>query len=135
MRTEVAIVADSRGKIVRERVLLVEDHSNLARMLSLSLQAFGYNVAIAPDVANAVELARHEPFDVLVSDLTLPDGSGLDLMRDLRSDGGALKGIALSGYGDEEDVQRSLAAGFSEHLTKPLEADDLHAAIQRVLKH
>jgi DNA-binding response OmpR family regulator len=117
----------------RQRVLLVEDHGNLARMLSLTLRSFGYDVAIASDLANAGSLVDAEPFDVVVSDLTLPDGSGLDLARKLQRRGRVVKAIALSGYGDAEDVQRSIDAGFAEHLTKPLEGDDLHAAIQRVL--
>jgi DNA-binding response OmpR family regulator len=124
---------ESTLSATRPRVLLVEDHRNLARMLSLTLRSFGYDVAIAPDLANANELARAEAFDVVVSDLTLPDGSGLELVRALQSRGQPVKAIALSGYGEADDIRRSIEAGFAEHLTKPLEGDDLHAAIQRVL--
>ena len=114
------------------RILLVEDYANLARLLSLTLSAEGYEVHVAGAKSEALCLAREHSFDVVISDLNLPDGSGLDLMRELKAAG--LRGIALSGSGDPEDVQRSQAAGFSAHLVKPLEPDELHAAVQRVLQ-
>lgn len=116
----------------RGHVLLVEDYANLARLLALSLEAFGYRVRVAPDRATALQLADLEPPDILISDLRLPDGSGLDLMRAL-AERGLTKAIALSGCAEQEDIEQSLAAGFAEHLVKPLAAEDLHAAIQRVL--
>ena len=70
-----------------------------------------------------------ESFDLLLSDLGLPDGSGVDLMRELRERGSTLPGIALSGYGQEEDVRRSKEAGFAEHLTKPVDLQRLATAI------
>ena len=70
-------------------------------------------------MATALELAGQYPFDLLVSDLGLPDGSGHDLMRELRQRGHKFPGIALSGYGQEEDIRRSREAGFAAHLTKP----------------
>lgn len=75
---------------------------------------------------------RLEPeCDVLVSDISLPDGSGLDLIREVRR-GRGVPSIALSGFGTEDDVQRSRAAGFDEHLVKPVDIDQLLAAIARV---
>ena len=78
------------------------------------------HVETAGDVATALELAGRHPFDLLISDLGLPDGSGHDLMRELRSRGHTFPGIALSGYGQEEDILRSREAGFAAHLTKPV---------------
>ena len=74
---------------------------------------------VAGNVATALELAGRQAFDLLVSDLGLPDGSGHDLMCRLRKCGHKFPGIALSGYGREEDIQRSREAGFAAHLTKP----------------
>ena len=68
---------------------------------------------------------------MLVSDLGLPDGDGRDLMRELRERDG-VAGIAISGYGMEEDIEKSRAAGFSEHLTKPIQIEDVQAAIARL---
>ena len=77
-------------------------------------------------------LATREKFDLLISDLGLPDGSGHDLMRYFAGNRDS-KGIAVSGYGMDSDIEQSLSAGFSEHLTKPVAIEDLEAAVGRVL--
>jgi DNA-binding response OmpR family regulator len=82
-------------------------------------------------VAEARALAASKRFDLLISDLGLPDGSGLELMRALR-DAQGMKGIALSGFGTDEDVAASAAAGFAAHLTKPVDWDRLRAEIERI---
>ena len=87
----------------------------------------------AGDVAQALKALDASGFDLLISDLGLPDQSGLDLMQELRQRGNALKGIALSGYGREEDMRRSQEAGFSVHLTKPVDADALVQAVDSML--
>ena len=74
----------------------------------------------ATSVSGALAIAQQEPLDLVISDLGLPDGTGLDLMRELRTRHG-LRGICLSGYGMEEDLERSAEAGFIEHLTKPVD--------------
>ncbi len=74
-------------------------------------------------------------FDLVVSDIGLPDGSGLTLMAQLRARYPALRGIALSGYGMEDDIRRSQQAGFLLHLTKPINFSSLTAAVQHVLAH
>ena len=93
------------------RILFVEDHPDTARMMTQVLEQAGYRVVVAELVSGAMEHA-HEPLDLLVSDIGLPDGSGLDLMRQLLSQRGPIPGIALSGYGTQEDISRSRAAGF-----------------------
>jgi CheY-like chemotaxis protein len=113
-------------------ILLVEDNADSAEALSLALRLQGYDVRLAGSVAEAREAAR-EPFDVLVSDLALPDGSGLDLVGELRGRGGSVPAIALSGYGSNRDKNRSTAAGFSAHLTKPVSIERLSDAIRRLL--
>jgi CheY-like chemotaxis protein len=84
-------------------------------------------------VATALKLAGRQPFDLLLSDLGLPDGSGLDLMRALRAEGFGLPGIALSGYGQESDLQQSRDAGFACHLVKPVDVRRLKETIDRVI--
>ncbi len=112
-------------------VLLVEDHVDSARVLVRLLRRLGYRVTHAKDVATALQAARQEGFDLLISDLGLPDGTGHDLMRQLSAEMPTL-GIALSGYGMEVDIQRSREAGFAEHLTKPVNVEQLQSAIERV---
>jgi CheY-like chemotaxis protein len=113
------------------RILLVEDHADTARTMTLLLRSLGYRVTTAGSVATALEAAGAEKFDLLISDVGLPDGTGLDLMQKLLARG-PMRGIVLSGFGMEEDVKRSLDAGFSLHLTKPIDLQRLEAAIERV---
>jgi PAS domain S-box-containing protein len=114
------------------RILLVEDHEDTARVLRRILEHAGYRVTHAASIAAAREAASGEAFDLVISDLGLPDGSGLDLMRFLRAHHG-LTGIALSGFGTEDDLAASSAAGFTEHLTKPADWPQLRSAIERSL--
>ena len=116
----------------RLRLLLVEDHQDTARKLRTLLERSGYVVSIASDVAGALDLAGRETFDLVISDLGLPDGSGYDVMAGLQKTQ-PLPGIAMSGYGMDEDVRRSREAGFSEHLVKPIDVPQLRAAIRRVM--
>jgi PAS domain S-box-containing protein len=117
------------------RILLVEDHEDTARALADLLELMGHEVTLAGSVtaalAAAAAEARRGGIDLVVSDLGLPDGSGQDLMRELIRLYG-WKGIALSGYGMEEDIRRSREAGFARHLTKPVDLDTLRAAIRQV---
>jgi PAS domain S-box-containing protein len=113
------------------RLLVVEDHSDTAKTLVRLLRLDGAEVQWASTVAGAIELAASEPFDVVVSDLGLPDGSGHDLMRRLRRDR-PVPGIAMSGYGMEDDLRQSREAGFVEHLVKPVSLPQLREAIRRV---
>jgi len=114
-------------------ILLVEDHPDTARAMSKILKKRGYHVHSAPSIAEALQIADKTEFDLLISDIGLPDGSGLELMRALCSKR-PVKGIALSGFGMEEDVSRSHAAGFTEHLTKPVDIKHLEDAIARVTR-
>jgi PAS domain S-box-containing protein len=120
--------------IGRVRVLFVEDHTDTARALTKLLERSGYDVEWADCVATALKLAAMAPFDVIVSDLGLPDGTGYDLMHALKERYGA-RGIALSGFGMEGDVQRGREAGFREHLVKPVDVATLDQAIRRVTRY
>ncbi|HEY6069955.1 MAG TPA: response regulator [Chthoniobacterales bacterium] len=111
------------------RLLLVEDHEDTKRSLTNMLRRRGYEVHAASDIRSALDVAMKTPFDVLVSDIGLPDGSGLDLLKTLRAKRKVF-GIALSGYGMEEDIRRSNEAGFSYHLVKPVDINKLDSIIQ-----
>jgi PAS domain S-box-containing protein len=113
-------------------ILLVEDHADTAEALADLLHSRGYQVTIAGSISEALEKAEATEgrrIDLVVSDLGLPDGSGMDLMRELSGRHG-LTGIALSGYGMEEDVRKSHEAGFRRHLTKPVDVRALEEAIR-----
>jgi len=116
----------------RLRILLVEDHADTAAVLGRLLHRMGYDVLAAGDFATALALVKKEisnaPIDVVISDLGLPDGSGLDLMRQLSTDYG-LRGIALSGFGMDSDLKESITAGFWRHLVKPIDIGTLRATL------
>jgi len=112
------------------RVLLVEDHEDTNRSLTQLLRRRGYHVQPANSVESALKAAADERFDVLISDIGLPDGSGIDLMEQLRRDH-PLFGIALTGFGMEDDLRRSRAVGFQHHLVKPVDLNRLDALIQQ----
>jgi PAS domain S-box-containing protein len=125
---EVAVAPEggSRGL----RLLLVEDHEPTLEVMAALLEIAGHEVSSATDLRSARALAASREFDLVVSDLGLPDGTGFDLMSGLRDQYG-LKGIAVSGYGMEEDLRRSREAGFLEHLVKPVDVEKLKAALAR----
>ena len=114
------------------RILLVDDHVDTARPMQLFLQASGYQVTTAESVEAALQRAAQEEFDLLVSDIGLPDGSGEDLLRQLREQGHNPAGIALSGRGMQEDIERSRDAGFQVHLIKPVSPQQLEATIDEL---
>jgi signal transduction histidine kinase/response regulator RpfG family c-di-GMP phosphodiesterase len=111
------------------RILLVEDHEDTNRSLTNLLRRRGYHVQSAVNLQSALDLSGREEFDVLISDLGLPDGSGIDLMRSLHSERPIL-GIALTGFGMEDDIRKSHAAGFKHHLVKPIDLNKLDSLIQ-----
>ena len=112
------------------RVIVVEDHSDSAEGLKRLLGSAGYKVFVATDMRSALSLASAIEFDVLLSDLGLPDGSGWELMKRLSAER-RIRGIAFSGHNSPADVQRSTDAGFLAHIPKPLSPQRLFAAIDR----
>jgi two-component system CheB/CheR fusion protein len=111
------------------QILLVDDHQDTNRAMARLLTRLGYQVRTADSVRSALDAAGETQFDLLISDIGLPDGSGLELMRQLLAQR-PIKGIALSGFGMEEDVKKSKEAGFYEHLTKPINFKRLETAIK-----
>ena len=114
------------------RILLVDDHQDTLEFMSRLLTLCGHQVVTACTYEQALSVRRQQEVELVISDIGLPGGSGYDLMRALQSLS-PVKGIALSGYGMKSDIDRSIAAGFSAHLTKPCDLSTLNAAIERVL--
>src|SRR5947199_7554915 len=114
------------------RIIIVEDHASTAEALRKFLTTIGYKVYVAPDIASARALTKAIEFDVLLSDLRLPDGTGWDLMEELSATA-PVRGIAISGHNTETDVERSRKVGFLDHIAKPLVAEELTAAIERAI--
>ena len=115
------------------RLLVVEDHGDLCVTLKRFLVVLGHQVRFEHDMAAALRAADEEKFDVLLSDIGLPDGTGWELLRRLRQSGhGPVGAIAMSGYGLESHLGESAAAGFDLHLIKPFAPEALESALNAV---
>ncbi len=112
------------------RILMVEDNQDTLKFFSQMLTQRGHVVRTASNLATALSAAAEADFELLISDIELPDGSGLELMWKLRASS-SVRGIALSGFGSPDDLEQSRVAGFSEHLIKPIEFRHLEQAIDR----
>lgn len=124
--------AESLSPGARLRILLVEDHED-TRLSLARLLGRRHVVCEAQDIASALDAAGNESFDLVISDLGLPDGTGYQLMQQLR-ERHQLKGICLSGFGMQEDISRSAEAGFDHHLTKPIDIHKLEAVIEAIMR-
>ena len=114
------------------RILLVDDHEDTLEFMSRFLTLCGHEVVTASNYGEAVSVGQKRKFDLVISDIGLPDGNGYELMHVLQALS-PIKGIALSGYGMKADVDRSEAAGFSAHLTKPCDLSVLNVTIEKIL--
>jgi signal transduction histidine kinase/ActR/RegA family two-component response regulator len=116
------------------KILLVEDNKDTLNYISAMLIRRGHDVRTASNLASGLQAVEETEFELLISDIELPDGSGLDLMWKLRSRAGVM-GIALSGFGSAQDIEQSCSAGFAEHLTKPVDFKRLEEAIGRLAEN
>jgi CheY-like chemotaxis protein len=115
------------------KFFVVENHQDTLDAIKMFLEAQGHAVEAAPDMKSALKLAPTTKFDVLISDIGLPDGDGWELMRKLREQMPGLKAIAMSGYGMRTDLDKSKAAGFAAHIIKPFGPAELDVALKKVL--
>jgi PAS domain S-box-containing protein len=113
------------------QILIVDDHVDTSKVMKIMLERRGYQVETADSVGSAIQAGRSRPFDLLISDIGLPDGSGIDLLREFSKEQ-QIPAIALSGFGMEEDIERSRNAGFHSHLVKPVSFQSLHDIILQI---
>lgn len=113
------------------RIFLVEDDSDTRLYFRLYLEELGHNIRSAGSIAEALNTMPDAPFDVLIADIGLPDGTGWELLRRMQ-EAGMPRGyaIAMSGFGSTADRERSKVAGFHHHLVKPFDPDVLEAILQ-----
>jgi CheY-like chemotaxis protein len=133
-------------QVPSQKILLVEDNKSTALVMTRFLKKLGHAVKTAYCVREgkerkvtilinflALDMAANNKFELVVSDLGLPDGSGFDLMKSLHGMYG-LRGICVSGYGMEEDLRKSRECGFDIHIVKPVEISSLQSAIAFVVQ-
>jgi CheY-like chemotaxis protein/anti-sigma regulatory factor (Ser/Thr protein kinase) len=124
--------AKQKSKGAGAKILLVEDHEPTRNTLTALLLRRQYKIFAAASLAEARKIAGEEKIDLVISDIGLPDGSGYALMSELR-DGFGLKGIALTGYGMEHDIEQAQTAGFVAHVTKPVRMELLEQVLGEAL--
>jgi CheY-like chemotaxis protein len=113
------------------RILITEDHADTARVMKMLLERYGMIVQTTGTIAEALDLARQEKFDVLIGDMRLPDGDGFMLNRAVRQTQN-LKSICLSGDPVTSDDEHDPAAGFTAYLTKPVDLPKLLETIREI---
>jgi len=113
------------------RILLVEDHGETRRVLARLLGHFGHDISVADSRQSALEFVGSKQFDVILSDIGLPDGSGYDIIAQAKRKH-QVKGVALTGFGMTEDIKRSKEAGFDFHLTKPVDFYELRTVLNQI---
>jgi CheY-like chemotaxis protein len=129
----VLIASDEIVSAEKLRILVVEDHADTAYGLKMYFNAKGHEVYVALDMKTARQIAAEKPFDILLSDLLLPDGNGWDLLRELKARG-PIRAIAVSGYNSPEDIARSHEAGFLMHLAKPVAMAEVNRVFAEAMK-
>ncbi len=113
------------------RILVVEDHADTLRVLARLLDHFGHKISTADSKQSAFQFLELKDFDVVLSDIGLPDGSGYDVVSQAKRKQ-AVKAVALSGFDREEDIQRGKEAGFDFHLSKPIDFQELRTVLDQV---
>ena len=116
------------------RVLLIEDSEDNLFLMKAELEWLGYSVLVAAEAKSGMELAIREKPDLLISDISMPVVDGYELIKSLRlvPEFGATPAIALTGFGQERDIERALAAGYDAHLSKPADSSVLNDLIKRL---
>ena len=113
------------------RILLVEDHGDTRQTLSRLLTHFGHQISVADNTQSALAIMQSQKFDVVLSDIGLPDGSGYDVISQAKQKQ-PVKAVAITGFGTDEDVRRGKEAGFDFHLVKPIDFHELRTVLDQV---
>jgi CheY-like chemotaxis protein len=113
------------------RILVVEDHGDTRRTLSSLLSHFGHEISVADSRQSASEMIDAKNFDVILSDIALPDGTGYEVISEAKTKQ-SITGVALTGLHDAEDVQRGKEAGFDFHLAKPIDFHELRTVLSQI---
>jgi CheY-like chemotaxis protein len=123
--------AASKHMVKRLRILLVEDHRDTRHALSRLLTHFGHQTSVADSTRRALEMMASKQFDLVLCDIGLPDGTGYDVISKAKAEG-PIKAVAITGFGTDEDIRRSKAAGFDFHLVKPVDFQELRTVLEQV---
>jgi CheY-like chemotaxis protein len=129
LRTQPVVASDVVHAAGLLTILLIEDHVDTAEVMAQLIRGLGHDVTVVGRVDEALAATQQQTFDLIVSDVGLPDGTGLDFVKAFREHSDA-PAVALTGFGTDEDVRRCLSAGFTSHLTKPVNFGQLETMIE-----
>ena len=116
------------------RLLVVDDEPDLRTLYDITLQRAGYEVLTAGDLEQARALLAQQTFDVLVTDMRLPDGQGLELIEWLQTAQRSERGIVITAYGSADNAVRALKAGAFDYLTKPINLDQFRQVVAQAVQ-
>jgi CheY-like chemotaxis protein len=132
--TEAAIQAGTSEAAGTARITVVDDNADAAEMLGMLLEASGHEVTVEHSARRALDRSKFDPADIYLLDIGLPEIDGYELARALKSQPETAESvlIAVTGYGQEADREHALAAGFSHHLVKPVDPEQLLTMLDRL---
>ena len=113
------------------RILLIEDHGETLQIFAHLLRHFGHEISGADCAQSALQLLESKEFDLVLSDIDLPDGSGYNVVSQAKRKQ-PVKAVALAGFSTDEDIRRSKEAGFDFHLTKPVDFFELRTVLNQI---
>ena len=113
------------------RILLVEDHDETLQIFARLLRHFGHEISAADCAESAFQLLESKEFDLVLSDIDLPDGGGYNVVSQAKRKQ-LVKAVALAEFSTDEDIRRSKEAGFDYHLTKPVDFFELRIVLNQV---
>jgi len=125
---KVAMATEAAG-----RILVVDDDPYFLRVLGRILAGENFRVKTADGAAQAAQALREDSFDVVVSDLRLPDGDGLTILQELRKAGADTPVVIMTAYGEVDSYLAAMNAGATEYLSKPVKTEELIEVIRRCL--
>ena len=128
-------ITETEVPLLERRILIVEDEAVFAGAVRKRLQRAGYNAEVAGTLADGAASVRAAPPDLMLLDMRLPDGSGLDLLAELRDDdANAFPVLVMSAYGEIEDAVSAMKSGATDYLKKPIDLDELALMVEKALE-
>ena len=133
---DMALAADSQHDDTRQATILVaDDERSMREMLAIVLRREGYRVLLAAEGRAAVNLLQREPVDLLVSDIRMPDMSGVDVLREAKQADPEVIGIMITAFASTESAVEALRLGAHDYLSKPFDVSELTAKVREALEH
>ncbi len=117
------------------QILVVDDDRGVRTALDVNLGKRGWQVVLADGVRAALRLLRERPFDVVLTDVKMPDGSGIDLVEQVKASWPETQVVVMTGFGSVSDAVRAMKAGAEDYLIKPIERDALYVVLDRAIAH